>query len=135
MQKKRARDGGGVDKKIKNKKRERDGCKIETRKISRKINDRPVQSLFLDSTPRRAYEIQFAACAISLQLVKGMTCQPSSPEGGGRAVAVRRSVVSDTPGQCSVFVTRNVSLICICRGVYVLQQTQSRMRVYPCAGY
>jgi len=47
---------------------------IETRKISRKINDLPVRGLPFGSTPRRAYEIQFAACAISLQLVKRMTC-------------------------------------------------------------
>jgi hypothetical protein len=70
----------------------------ETRKISRKINDRPVYSLSLDPTPRRAYEIQFTACAISLQLVKRMTCQP-------RGVRVRSGgpLVNDakiTANQC-----------------------------------
>jgi hypothetical protein len=65
------------------------GGGIETRKISRKINDRPVHSLSLDSTPRGAYEIQFTACTISLQLVKRMTCQP---EGWECAVAASWSI-------------------------------------------
>jgi hypothetical protein len=103
--KKRGEGGGGWwIRKIKIKRGKEMAGEIETRKISRKINDRPVHRFSLSlsllyPTPRRAYEIQFTACAISLQLAKRMTCQP---EGWARSGGPLVNHFAITADQCSV---------------------------------